>query len=171
MSKKFGFSDVEEVKSRIEPGVEEVEFTGVEWGENDNGKAFMSIGMVSLSGNHEHSERLYFSTKKGEKISLQRIKTILMTILGEEKANKEYDVEGLNKILTGKQARIKFIGEEYEGENGIKVKTQFAFANFIENIDVSAENSKLHFDSSRNIKLLPQSPKMKEKSKKDVLFE
>jgi len=156
MSKTFGFGDVEDIKGRIEPGIEEVEFTGVIDGKNDNDKDFLSFGTISLDGNREHTERFYFTTEKGEKISLQRIRSIIKELLGEEKAKGNYTVAELNAMLTGKKARIKFVGDEYEYNNELRVKTQFGFSGFIEKLETNP--SKLTFNPQKDIKRLSIAP-------------
>ena len=158
---KFGFSDVEEVKGRVEPGIEDVQITGVKSDTNDNGKDFLGVDMVSLDGNREHTERFYFTTEKGIKISLQRIKSLLKTVVGEEKAGNEYSEDQLNALLTGTKVRLKFVGEEYTNNEGdLRMRTQLGFSAFSESIKVTKENSKLKF-TGRDIKRLPVAPSAK----------
>lgn len=161
MSKKFGFKDVEEVKSRIEPSVEKVQITGVIDDTNDNDKYYLAIAMVSLDGSREHTERFYFSTPKGEKISLQRIKSLLKELLGDEKSEGEYNVDELNAILTGQKGRFKFVGEEYTYNGDIRLRTQFAYSGFCENLSVKDEDSRLKFNEAKDIKRLPVAPSRK----------
>jgi len=161
MNKKFGFENVEEVKSRIDPGVEEIQFTGVVSGINDNQKEYLEFGVVSIDGSRDHTERFYFTTEKGIKISLQRIKSILKVVLGDEKAKGNYDVSELNAMLSGKKARVLFASEEYEYNGEVRAKTSFAFSGFIEALSVSKEDSKLKFNPAKHIKRLPVAPSQK----------
>jgi hypothetical protein len=152
MSKKFGFSEVDLVKGRIEPSIEEVQITGVLWDTNPNGKDFLAVNFVTLDNNREHEERFFFSTEKGEKISLQRIKSLIKVIAGEEASKKEYDVDQLNALLTGKKIRAKFTGSEYtktddNGDEDLRVGTSLAFAGFAESLEILKEDSKLSFNS------------------------
>ena len=155
MSKTFGFKGVEEIMGRIQPGIEEAQITGVVDGTNDNGKYYLSLKFVTLDGAREHEERFYFTTDKGERISLQRLKSILREVAGKEKADGEYTVEQLNAMLTGKKARWKFTGEEYEYNGDIRLRTQLAFSDFIESLNVKSEDSKLKFDENKDIKRMP----------------
>jgi hypothetical protein len=178
MSKKFGFSDVDLVKGRIEPSIEEVQITGVLWDTNPNGKDFLAIALVTLDNNREHEERFFFSTEKGEKISLQRIKSLIKAVCGDEASKKEYDVDQLNALLTGKKFRAKFTGSEYAkvddatGESEIRIGTSLGFAGFAESLEIIKEDSKLTFNPTKDIKRLPVPPSMKTGDKKatDGLF-
>lgn len=156
--KTFGFKGVEDVMGRIEPGIDDVEITGVEDGTNDNGKYYLSIKLVSLDHKREHDERFYFTTEKGQKISLQRLKSLIKELLGEEKAEGEYNVEQLNALLTGQKFRGKFVGEEYEYDDQVRIRTSFAFLGFAEKLDVPAAESKLTFNPSKDIKRMPVAP-------------
>ncbi len=158
MSKTFGFKGVDEIMGRIEPGIEEAQITGVTDGTNDNGKYYLSIKFVSIDGSKEHEERFYFTTEKGERISLQRLKSLIRELIGKDKAEGEYTLEQLNTILTGKKGRWKFTGEEYEYNGDIRMRTQLAFSNFVEPLTVPKEESKLKFDKNRDIKLMPIAP-------------
>lgn len=165
--KQFGFDNVEEVKGRIQPSIEEVEITGVVWETNDNGKDYVGVGMVSLDGTGEHEERFFFTTPKGEKISLQRLKSMVKVLLGEDKSKEVLSIDQLNAQLTGKKGRAKFVGEEYDSGDGIRLRTQLAYSNFIESLDISSEDSKLKFDPDRDIKKLPVAPSKKQKKEVD----
>ena len=158
MSKTFGFKGVEEIMGRIQPGIEEAQVTGVTDGTNDNDKYFLAIKFVSLDGAKEHEERFYFTSEKGERISLQRLKSMLRELIGKDKAEGEYSLDQLNAMLTGKKARWKFVGEEYEYNGEIRMRTQLAFSNFVEPLTVPKEESKLKFDKNRDIKLMPTPP-------------
>lgn len=155
MSKTFGFKGVEEIMGRIQPGIEEAQITGVTDGTNDNGKYYLSIKFVTLDNNREHEERFYFTTEKGERISLQRIKSLIRELVGADKADGEYTLEQLNAMLTGKKGRFKFVGEEYEYDGDVRMRTQLAFSSFVESLKISKEDSKLKFDNTRDIKTLP----------------
>lgn len=161
MKKTFGFKGVEEVKSRVQPGIDKLMITGVTDDTNDNDKYFLAIGMVSLDGNREHTERFYFTTERGEKISLQRIKSLLKELIGDEKAEGEYNVEQLNALLTGIKGRYKFVGEEYEYNGDLRLRTQLQYSGFVEKITISDEDSKLKFDENKDIKRLPIAPSKK----------
>lgn len=170
--KQFGFNDVEEVKGRIQPSIEKVEITGVMWKTNDNQKDYVGVSMVSLDGTAEHEERFFFSTPKGEQISLQRLKSLIKALLGEDKSKETFDIDQLNAQLTGKKARVKFVGEEYDAGEGVRLRTQLAFSSFVESLDISDEDSKLKFNPDRDIKKLAIAPsKKKEKKEVDDLFE
>ena len=161
MSKTFEFKNVKEVMGRIQPGIDEAVITGVTDDKNDNGKYYLSIKMVSLDGKREHEERFYFSTEKGERISLQRLKSLIREMVGKEKAEDDYTLEQLNAMLTGKEGRWLFVGEEYEWEGDVRLRTSLAFSNFVEKITVKAADSKLKFDEIKNIKKIPKAPPIK----------
>lgn len=160
MNKTLSFKGVEELMGRIEPGIDEVEITGVEDGENDNGKYYLSIKLVSLDKKREHDEKFYFTTEKGQKISLSRLRSLIKELLGEAAVadDKEYSVEQLNKLLTGQKFRGKFVGEEYEYDDQVRIRTSFAFSGFAENMSVPAEESKLSFNPNKDIKRLAIAP-------------
>jgi len=161
MKKTFGFKGVEEVKGRIEPSIEKAQIIGVSDDTNDNDKYFLAVNLLSLDGNREHTERFYFSTPKGEKISLQRVKSLLKEILGDKKSEGEYTVEELNAMLTGQKGRFKFIGEEYEYNGDLRLRTQLAYSGFCENLSISDEDSRLKFNAAKDIKRLPMAPSRK----------
>ena len=162
MSKNsFDFNNVESIKGRVQPGVEELEITGVIGDTNDNDKYYLEVSTISLDRQNEHNERFYFSTEKGSQISKQRLKSLLITILGNEKANGNFSEEQLNAALTGKKFRGLLTGEEYEYNGETRMRTQFAFNNFSESLDVSKEKSKLKFDPVRHVKRLPVAPSMR----------
>lgn len=170
MSKKFGFKGVEEVKSRIQPSIEKAQITGVTDDTNDNDKYFLAVAMLSLDGSREHTERFYFSTPKGEKISLQRVKSLLKELLGEKKAEGEYTVEELNALLTGQEGRFKFVGEEYEYNGDIRLRTQLGYSAFCESLAISDEDSRMKFDEIKDIKRVPIAPSRKPAKVDEDLF-
>lgn len=164
MIKTFGFKGVEEVKSRIEAGIEKCQIVGVEDGTNDNNKYFLALGLLTTDGMREHTERFYFSTEKGEKISLQRIKSLIKELVGDDKSEGEYNVQELNAMLTGVKGRFKFVGEEYEYNGDIRMRTQLSYSGFCEKASVSDEDSKLKFNEKKDVKYLPVAPSVKEKA-------
>ena len=109
MSKKLGFSEVEEIKGRFEPGISKCKIEKVYWDTNDNGKEYLGLDLVGISDNRQHTEKFFFSTPKGEQVSLQRIKSLISSLLGEDKANEDYSVEELHSLLKGKKGRWKFV--------------------------------------------------------------
>ena len=166
---KFGFGDVEDLKGYIEPGIEEVVIAGVEYKKNDNNKPYIGVKLITTDGSREHTERFFVSTEKGTKTSLKRIKSLLKEILGEQKANQDYTVEELNKMLVGKKGRMKFIGEEYEYNGEVRVRTSLAFMGFVESLDIKKEESRLTYNpnNSRDYIKLPAKPASVVESKKD----
>lgn len=171
MKKTFELKGIEEVKSRIEPSIVNAQITGVADETSAKGKYFLAVSMITLDGNREHKERFYFTTPRGEEISLQRIKTLLKGLLGEDKAEGNYNVEQLNTMLTGQKGRFKFVGEEYLYNGEIRLRTQLDYANFCENLSIIDSDSQLKFNEAKDIKRLPIPPSMKNAvTDKDELF-
>lgn len=157
----FGFADVEEIKGRIDPGVEECTILGVAHETSENGKAYVKVSIVSNDANREHTERLYVTTEKGTAMTLKRLKSLIRDCVGEDKSNGSYNIEQLNKMLAGKQVRLKFVGEEYLNNNDeVSVRVNLAFSGFSEPISVPAASTKLKYNPSNkyDYKKLPIEP-------------
>jgi hypothetical protein len=158
----FNFTEVEDFKGRIEPGVEECEITGIKEGESNSGSKYIEMGFITLDKNRTHNERFYVSSEKAVKMTMLRFKHLIKVLKGEEYANKSYNLDQLNSILTGLKGRFLFFGEEYlsgneNGEKEIRVRTNLAFLNFVEPLTIPAEKSKLHYDptNKNHLKRLP----------------
>lgn len=171
MSKTFGFKGVEQIMGRIDPGIEEATITGISDGTNDNGKYYLAVKMKTIDGMREHEERFYFSTERGERISLQRLKSIISELVDKTKAEGEYSLEQLNALLSGKTGRWKFVGEEYEYNGDLRMRVQLDFSNFVENIKVPKAESKLKFDPKKDVKFLPDPANASQPAVPEVNFD
>ncbi len=148
---KFGFDNVESAdsafKGRIEPGVHEVIITGITSETSKNDKSYVSIKCENVAKTREHEERMFTSTPKGTEFTKSRIKHLVQKVTGKS-LKGEVSIEQLEKVLKGKSIRIKFIGEQYEYNNDIRTRTNFAFMGFAESLSVTEEDSALSYDSS-----------------------
>lgn len=151
----FDFSDVE-IKtgsSRIQPGVSEVTVTGVTMNEDNN---YLEITFVDNDG-ATHSERMYL-TEGARPWSMMKIKHMGLLIVDEEKFNKITTPKQLNALFTGKKMRIKFKGVEREKDGNIYVNAEIGLPPFAESLEISAEDSKLKYNESKDIRKLNNNP-------------
>lgn len=140
----INFSNVEEttVKPKLQPGIYEVEITGVTEDTGSNGNPVIIMGFVTTDGTYEHQEKLSAKSEKTPgkdksalDITLSKMKHIATKVVSEDELSKVTSIEDYNKLLTGKQLRMKFSGEERWYNGNIYVNAKIGFPNFAETID------------------------------------
>jgi hypothetical protein len=145
----FNFSEVPvtTTKPRFQPGIyENVMIMKVYDSETPNGK---KIICVDLLGTKEEKFTASWSMEGGAvPYTMRKLKHMLTKVISEEQANAITSTEQVNKTLSGKQFRWKFIGQEYVNKEGqVRVKTDIGLPNFCENMKTTPTNqSALSFD-------------------------
>jgi hypothetical protein len=159
---KLNFSNVETddgYKGRMTPGIHDVEIISVSEDTNNNGNEYISVIMSDSADTMEHEERM-FVTDRGMKGTLKRLAHLFESIFGKDKFPRDnVSVEQLNQALAGKKLRVKFGAEEYEGQDGLRLKTRIPYLNFAESLSVQRESSRLTYDPARDIKRVSAAPK------------
>jgi hypothetical protein len=178
---EYNFNEVEvsEGLSYITPGVVDCKIESIEdgvmpWGDNIPS---VEVTVESTTG-ATHTEKFNMSpiAKEGKRSpqswSIERLKSLGTKIVSEEEFNKCSSTSDIATALVGKSVRIKFVGREYEANDGsIKSATDFGFRWFAESIDTNP--SRLTYDPNNNwdFKRLPKSPEAKaEEAKGDLPF-
>ncbi len=159
----------------IQPGIEEVTLTKIETGKNSVGNDYLEITVTNKGGatcNNRYSLSTTVregATKAAWTITKDQLFQVLLaagnaetkvkTVIGTAKTAEEL-AESLSTLLIGKKVRMKFNGEEKEGKTPGKtwVLTKFGTGYFAESISVSP--SKLFYSETKNIKRLPNTPKV-----------
>jgi hypothetical protein len=157
---KFSTSNVKE-GGYIRPGIQEVTISKVE-GVVQNDKPRVDITMFREGGDDKSATtiRMYMSTDKAQLYALRKIKHLATNVVTEDKIDaieaesiEDYGSQ-LNALLAGNNVRVKFIGEEYENQNGeIKVRANIGLPPFAEAIQEGAKHavktvSELKFDET-----------------------
>lgn len=150
----FNFTNVEEStqKPKLQPGIYEVEITGVTEGTSKSGQPTIEVGFVTTDGTYEHVEKMSANPvpsagkeKSAQDVALSKILHIATKLVTREQIDAATTTEALNKLLTGKTLRMKFIGEESEYNGQIYVNTKLGFPTFAETI-VKDEPTKLVYN-------------------------
>lgn len=141
-------------KGRIRPGIHMCRIVEVGHGTNQNEKQFISVKLENEDSTREHEEMFFLSTDKAVEWTKKRLVHLIDNVTGSKKELAEIDLVAINKLLKGKLARFLFVGEEYEYNGEVRIKTMLNFLPFAENNTVTTEASKFEFDESRNIKRL-----------------
>lgn len=146
--------DSDERKNRIRPGIHICKVVDVGHGTNQNGKQYISVKLENTDGTREHVEMFFLTTEKAIEWTKKRLVHLIDNVTGTKKELTEIDLIAIAKLLKGKTARFLFVGEEYEYEGNVRIKTMLNFLPFVENISVDETKSKFEFDENRNIKKL-----------------
>jgi hypothetical protein len=157
---KLSFGGVEEAvnqfKERMEPGIHDCIVLGVSLGELENEKKskYIGIKVINHEKTREHEERMFIG-ETALPYTLSRIKHLVKAMYDEITSAKDYTISELDKLLAGKEVRIKFVGEEYEytnkdGDTVLAVRPSFAFRGFAENIDVPPYATGLKYNPNSN---------------------
>lgn len=153
-------------KPKLQPGIHEVEITGVTDGTSKNGQPTIEIGFVTTNGQYEHLEKMSANPvpsagkeKSALDVALSKITHIATKVVTREELEAANSTDKLNTLLTGKTLRMKFIGEESEYNNSTYVNTKIGFPTFAETI-VEGEPTKLVFskDNAWDYKPLAKMP-------------
>lgn len=147
----------------IKYGIREVKITGIEAKEIDVVVPSILMNFQEINSNKTVNVSFSFS-ERASQFSLRKIKHIATKIVTEKDIDDintntvtEY-AEALKKLILNKEVRIKFNGEEIDGQKNGKrnwFKSVIGFAPFAESISVSMEQTSLRFDELRDIKRLP----------------
>lgn len=142
----INFNNVEEQskKPKIQPGIYEVEITGVVEGKSNGGTPTIEMGFLTTNGQYEHVEKFPANPvvsagkeKSALDITLSKLKHIATKVVTVEELSGVSSIEDYNKLLTGKKLRMKFTGEERPYNGNIYVNARIGFAPFAESLDTN----------------------------------
>lgn len=144
-------------------GVQEVQIGTFTAGNSNNGIPIIDMSMTNLAGTKSGTGRFYFPEGDAEddvknyKTNVRLIKHIATKIVTSEEFDQAYEMSAnlqqfainLNKLLTGKQVRLRLNGEEVLGKEGKSnwfkaVLPRNVYEDFAESMSVSP--TKLVFD-------------------------
>jgi hypothetical protein len=140
----INFNGVQEqsTKPKMKPGIYEVEITGIVEGKANNGTPTIEMGFVTTNGQYEHTEKFAANPivsagkeKSALDITLTKLKHIATKVVTVDELAAVNSVDDYNKLLTGKQLRVKFIGEERFYNNNTYVNARIGFAPFAEPLE------------------------------------
>ena len=154
----------------LKPGINLTTIGTVEGITPEAGSPYIEMGFYKMEGDPEANTKVrFYMSEKGIAKSLEKIKHIATKVVKASEIDsitadtvEDYGLS-LNKLLSGKSLRMKFIGEEYKNASQqIKVKTTVGLPAFAEAINEGAEypittDTKLKFSENNpyDMKKLP----------------
>lgn len=148
----FDFNEVKERKSFVGYGINHsVTIIGVENGLSTNGNPFIQINFKNTGDGDDNAtiQKLYMSDR-AKNITMSKIMTIHSAVAKiEQLKNQKFNsieelTSGLNSMWSGRKFRLKlqaseYLGEDKEGNEKIKIRTEIPMRDFAEAIDTGAE--------------------------------
>lgn len=160
----INFNDVQEqvTKPKMQPGIYEVEITGVTETTGTNGNPVIVMGFVTTDGQYEHQEKFSAKSEKSPgkensalDITLSKLKHIATKVTTPEELATVTSMDDYNKLLTGKQLRMKFTGEERWYNGNIYVNAKVGFAPFAEALSTTPTKLTYNQNNSYDYKKAP----------------
>lgn len=141
------------VSKYIEPGVHEVKIVAIEGVDSETGASYVQI---SFEDSDEKTAQIrFYMSEKAIARSLEKIKHLATKMVTEAKVDKikadnleDYGSK-LDTLLGGKSCRVKFTGEEVDGNNGNWWKAGIGLPTFAEAINKGAEHDPVSEEDSK----------------------